>query len=92
MKNLQDRLANINKAKDSSTPSVSKPIIQEAVTKKRIGRPTFKNSDVHYARIFADIPETLKDRMTVALVTQYKGKFSTMSELINAAIETYLEK
>ena len=91
MKNLQDKLANINKAKEN-TPSVAKPIIQEAVVKKRIGRPTYKNETVTYARIFADIPTELKDRMTIALVQKYKGQFGTMSELVNAAIEAYLEK
>jgi hypothetical protein len=92
MKNLQDKLANINKAKESAnTPSV-KPVIQEAVVKKRVGRPTFKTETVKYVRIFSDIPEPLKDRMTVALVQQFKGRFSTMSELINAALEDYLEK
>lgn len=92
MKNLQDKLANINKAKESAnTPSV-KPIIQEAVVRKRVGRPTFKNETVKYVRIFSDIPEPLKDRMTVAFVQQFKGRFSTMSELINAALEDYLEK
>lgn len=92
MKSLQDKLANINKAKETTTPSVSKPIIQEAVIRKRIGRPTFKNDTVKYARIFADVPEPLKDRMTVALVQKFKGQFGTMSELINAAIEDYLNK
>ncbi len=92
MKNLQDKLANINKAKENTnTPSV-KPMIQEAVVRKRVGRPTFKNDNVKYVRIFSDIPEPLKDRMTVALVQQFKGRFGTMSELINAALEEYLEK
>jgi hypothetical protein len=91
MKNLQDKLANINRAKES-TPSVSKPVIQEAVVKKRIGRPTYKNDAVTYARIFADVPTELKDRMVVALVQDYKGQFSTMSELVNAAIVAYLSK
>jgi hypothetical protein len=91
MKNLQDKLANINKAK-VNTPSVSKPIIQEVVVKKRIGRPTFKSEEIEYSRIFADIPTELKDRMTVALVQKYKGQFSTMSELVNAAIAAYLDK
>ena len=92
MKNLQDKLANINKAKENtSTPSVM-PMIQEAIVKKRVGRPTFKNDSVKYVRIFSDIPEPLKDRMTVALVQQFKGQFSTMSELINAALEDYLAK
>ena len=91
MKNLQDKLANINKAK-VNTPSVSKPIIQEVVVKKRIGRPTFKSEEIEYSRIFADIPTELKDRMTVALIQKYKGQFSTMSELVNAAIAAYLDK
>ena len=92
MKNLQDKLANINKAKENtSTPSV-KPMIQEAIVKKRVGRPTFKSDTVKYVRIFSDIPEPLKDRMTVALVQQFKGQFGTMSELINAALEEYLRK
>ena len=85
MKNLQDKLANINRAKES-TPSVSKPVIQEAVVKKRIGRPTYKNDAVTYARIFADVPTELKDRMVVALVQEYKGQFSTMSELDTTAL------
>lgn len=92
MKNLQDKLANINKAKEStSTPSV-KPVIQEAIVKKRVGRPTFKNESEKYVRIFSDIPESLKDRMTVAMVQQFKGRFGTMSELINAALEEFLSK
>lgn len=91
MKNLQDKLASINKAKEN-TPALAKPVIQEAVVKKRIGRPTYKNDKVTYARIFADIPTELKDRMTVALVQKYKGQFGTMSELVNAAIESYLNK
>lgn len=92
MKNLQDKLANINKAKENALVSSVKPIIQEAIVKKRVGRPTFKNETVKYVRIFSDIPEPLKDRMTVALVQQFKGQFSTMSELINVALEEYLEK
>ncbi len=91
MKNLQDKLANINKAREN-TPAVSKPIIQEVVVKKRIGRPTYKSEAVEYSRIFADIPTELKDRMTVALIQKYKGQFSTMSELVNAAIVAYLER
>jgi hypothetical protein len=47
---------------------------------------------VEYSRIFADIPTELKDRMTVALIQKYKGQFSTMSELVNAAIVAYLER
>jgi hypothetical protein len=91
MKNLQDKLANINKAKEN-VPMVQKQVIQEAVTKKRIGRPTFKEDSVKYARVFTDIPEELKDRMTVALIQKFKGKFSTMSELVNAAILEYLDR
>ena len=91
MKNLQDKLANINKAKENTLP-VAKPVLQEVVVKKRIGRPTYKNEAVTYARIFADIPTELKDRMTIALVQKYKGQFSTMSELVNAALAVYLEK
>jgi hypothetical protein len=91
MKNLQDKLANINKAREN-TPSVTKPVIQEVVVKKRIGRPTYKSKAVEYSRIFADIPTELKDRMTVALIQKYKGQFSTMSELVNAAIVAYLER
>jgi hypothetical protein len=91
MKNLQDKLANINKAKEN-VPTVQKQVIQEAVTKKRIGRPTFKEDSVKYARVFTDIPEELKDRMTVALIQKFKGKFSTMSELVNAAILEYLDR
>ena len=92
MKNLQDKLANINRAKENtSTPSV-KPIIQEAIVKKRVGRPTFKNDTEKYVRIFSDIPESLKDRLTVAMVQEFKGRFGTMSELINAALEAFLTK
>jgi hypothetical protein len=91
MKNLQDKLANINKAKEN-VPTVQKQVIQEAVTKKRIGRPTFKEDSIKYARVFTDIPEELKDRMTVALIQKFKGKFSTMSELVNAAILEYLDR
>lgn len=91
MKSLQDKLANINKAKES-TPSVPKPVIQEAVVKKKIGRPTYKNDTVAYSRIFADIPTELKDKMTIALIQKYKGQYSTMSELINAAIEKFLSE
>jgi hypothetical protein len=91
MKNLQDKLANINKAKEN-VPMVQKQVIQEAITKKRIGRPTFKEDSIKYARVFTDIPEELKDRMTVALIQKFKGKFSTMSELVNAAILEYLDK
>jgi hypothetical protein len=90
MKNLQDKLANINKAKEN-VPTVQKQVIQEAITKKRIGRPTFKEDSIKYARVFTDIPEELKDRMTVALIQKFKGKFSTMSELVNAAILEYLD-
>jgi hypothetical protein len=91
MKNLQDKLANINKAKEN-VPTVQKQVIQEVITKKRIGRPTFKEDSIKYARVFTDIPEELKDRMTVALIQKFKGKFSTMSELVNAAILEYLDK
>jgi hypothetical protein len=91
MKNLQDKLANINKAKEN-VPTVQKQVIQEAVTKKRIGRPTFKEDSIKYARVFTDIPEELKDRMTVALIQKFKGKFSTMSELVNTAILEYLDR
>jgi predicted Zn-dependent protease len=91
MKNLQDKLANINKAKENTAAPAAKPVIQEAVVKKRVGRPTYKNDTVKYARIFADIPEELKDRMTVAMVQRFKGRFGTMSELINASIEAYLD-
>jgi hypothetical protein len=95
MKNsLQEKLANISKAKQTvstGTPA-PKPVIQEAKMRKRIGRPTFKAEGTEYARIFADIPETLKDRMSVALVQKFKGKYSTMSELINAAIDDFLTK
>lgn len=93
MKNLQDKLANINKAKESATiVSAIKPIIQEAVVKKKVGRPTYKEDAVKYVRIFSDIPEPLKDRMTIALIQNFKGRFSTMSELINEAIEAFLDE
>ena len=86
MKNLQDKLANINKAK-VNTPSVSKPIIQEVVVKKRIGRPTFKSEEIEYSRIFADIPTELKDRMTVALIQKYKGQFMIEGKLSDKIIK-----
>jgi hypothetical protein len=95
MKNsLQEKLANISKAKQASetTTAAPKSVIQEAKMRRRIGRPTYKSEGTEYARIFADIPEVLKDRMTVALVQKFKGQFGTMSELINASIEDFLTK
>ncbi len=94
MKNsLQDRLGQIGKSKEQAAQSAaSKPVIQEAVIKRRTGRPTFKTEGVAYTRIFADIPDDLKDKMSLALVKHFKGKFSTMSELVNAALEDYLAK
>lgn len=94
MKNsLQEKLASISKAKQSaSAPAAPKSVIQEAKMKRRIGRPTFKSEGTEYARIFADIPAALKDRMTVALVQKFKGQFGTMSELINASIEDFLTR
>ncbi len=93
MKNsLQEKLANISKAKQSAAAPVPKPVIQEAKIKKRIGRPTFKSEGTEYARIFADIPSSLKDRMAVALVQKFKGQYGTMSELINASIEDFLTR
>lgn len=93
MKNsLQDRLGKISQSKEQSAQAVPKPVIQEAVVKRRTGRPTFKTEGVAYTRIFADIPDTLKDKMTLALVKNFKGRFSTMSELVNAALEDYLAK
>lgn len=89
---LQDRLGKINKSKEQASEVMPKPVIQEAVVKRRTGRPTFKAEGVAYARIFADIPEEMKDRMALALVKNFKGRFSTMSELINAALEEFLAK
>ncbi len=89
---LQDRLGQISKSKEQAPPAMPKVVIQEAVVKRRTGRPTFKSEGVAYARIFADIPETLKDKMSLALVKHFKGRYSTMSELINAALDEYLAK
>lgn len=91
---LADRLNNLNKGKgkDVAPSNIPKPVIQEAKTPAKQGRPTYKKQGMKYDRIFADIPRDLKTKLDVIKVTTFRDECKTQSELIIRALEEFVEK
>lgn len=90
-KDLKSKLGAINKIKEQTKAS-PKPVIQEAKAKRKVGRPTWRVEGVDYAKVYTHIPEDYKDKIKIALVTTFKGRFSTQDEVINQALTEFLQK
>lgn len=57
---------------------------------KKQGRPSFKQPEVKYTKVSVDIPEEIVFQMKEALITKFRGKHKTQSELIHNALLNYL--
>lgn len=68
-----------------------RPILQERKELRPKGRPTSKDPGTVYVKVNAAIPEALRDRMKLALLTTFKGRFRTQDEIMEAALTRFLE-
>lgn len=78
---------------NGETPKIHTPPLQEQKIVKPInkaGRPTYKDPNEEHVVIGGLIRKGLKEKMQIALLTNFKDKHKTQIEFIEAAIEYYL--
>ncbi len=61
-----------------------------SVEGKKQGRPSFKQPQLKYIKVSVDIPEETVFQMKEALITKFRGKYKTQSELIHEALLNYI--
>jgi len=59
---------------------------------KKMGRPTWKDPNVNYVRLSVDVPKEVRSALKVLLYTKLSDTYISQDELINAAINEFLEK
>jgi len=93
-KTTQGGFASIKKGKEEKKKTtapvqeVKKTVIKPVV---KTGRPSSKDPNVEYVKFGGWIKESTKIRMQMALLTTCKGVHKTQEEIVEAAINAYLD-
>ena len=87
-----DILSKLDKIDQKKGIRIQESVIQKVKQLKKMGRPTWKDANIHYVRVSADIPIETRNAIKMALYDSLKDKFLSQDELINVAIREFLER